>query len=71
MAANAAAEAAAAPALAPAIAAALPTVDLRPRPFLPDLAAPPDPFGRPRLRPDLPRPVLMASRPETPERKQT
>lgn len=52
------------------MAAALPTVDLRPRPFLPALAAAPDPLGLPRLRPDLPRPVLMASRPETPEGKQ-
>lgn len=65
-AAYAAAEAAAAPAIAPAIAAALPAVDFRPRPFPPDLAPPPDPLGRPRLRPDLPLPGLMVSEPETP-----
>lgn len=49
------------------MAAALPAVDLRPRPFPPDLAPPPDPLGRPRLRPDLPLPGLIVSEAETPE----
>lgn len=49
------------------MAAALPAVDLRPRPFPPDFAPPPDPLGRPRLRPDLPLPGLIVSRVETPE----
>lgn len=49
------------------MAAALPAVDFRPRPFPPDLAPPPDPLGRPRLRPDLPLPGLIVSEAETPE----
>lgn len=65
-AANAAAEAAAAPAFAPAMAAALPAVDLRLRPFPADFPPPPEPFGRPRLRPDRPRPGLEVSCMETP-----
>lgn len=49
------------------MAAALPAVDLRPRPLPPDLVPPPDPLGRPRLRPDRPLPGLTASEAETPE----